>query len=169
MKVSTTVSVNGQKRHNKRIWAAVKDLFFPQETLREDELLYWRERILFAILGGGLVLGLFAFVPAIIIAIKENLWMLVTFDSLIYLGALCLLILRSINYKIRASITSLMTYSVGLYVIMSLGLLSGGPAWLFAFTVISAVLMGLRAIKVGTGVMGQRKLNLRAGIVRMPG
>ncbi len=143
--MSITIPVNGQKRYNRRIWAAVKDSLFLQEDLQEEELLYWRERILFAILGGGLTLGLFALVPAVIMAIKENLWELAILNILVYLGALCLLILRSINYEIRASITSLITYGVGLYVIISVGLLSGGPAWLFAFTVISAVLMGLRA------------------------
>ena len=152
--MSITIPVNGQKRHNRRIWEAVKDLFFLQEALREDELLYWRERILFAILGGGLALGLFALVPSVIMAIKANLWDLVTLNVLAYLGALCLLILRGINYKIRASITSLITYGVGLYVIMSVGLLSGGPAWLFAFTVISAVLMGLRAAYMALTING---------------
>jgi len=154
MKESITIPVIGQKKHDRRMWAAVKDLFSFPEALREDELLYWRERILFTILGGGLALGLFALVPSVIMAIKENLWDLVTLNALAYLGALCLLIFRSINYKIRASVTSLMTYGVGLYVIMSVGLLSGGPSWLFAFTVISAVLMGLRAAYVALAING---------------
>jgi len=154
VKMSISMLINGRKWHNRRIWAAVKDLFFLQKTLREDELLYWRERILFAILSVGLALGFFVLVPTITMAIKEELWVLAILNTLVYLGALFLLIFRGINYKIRASITSLMTYGVGLHVIMSVGLLSGGPAWLFAFTVISAVLMGLRVAYMALTING---------------
>ena len=152
--MTVAIPLNGQKRYNRQMWAAVKDLFSLPEALREDGLLYWRERILFAILGTGLVLGFFAVIPAIIVAIKEDLWALVVFDTVAYLCGVGLLVFRRISYKIRASVTALITYGVGIYVIESVGLLSGGPAWLFAFTVITAVLMGLRAAYVALTING---------------
>jgi PAS domain S-box-containing protein len=78
-------------------------------------------------------------------AIKERMWALAAIDISVYLGALSLLIFRSISYEIRASITVLMTYALGLHIILSIGLLSGGPGWLFLFTVLAAVLLGLKA------------------------
>jgi PAS domain S-box-containing protein len=143
--VTVAIPVNGQKRHKRLMWAIVKDLFSFPEALRQDELLYWRERILFAILAGGLALSLFVIVPAAIMTIKEEMWALAVIDILVYLCALSLLIFRSISYEIRASVTSLMTYALGLYILLSVGLLSGGPAWLFLFTVLAAVLLGLKA------------------------
>jgi len=143
--VTIAIPVNSQKKYNRRIWTTVKDLFSFPEALREDELIYWRERILYAILAGGVALGLFALVPAVLMAIKEKLWALAILDTMVYLFAVGLLVLPRIRYEIRASVTLLMCYAVGLYVILSVGVLSGGPAWLFAFTVLTAVLLGLRA------------------------
>ena len=143
--MTIAIQVNRQREHDKRFWRDLKDAVAPPEPSQKDGLIYWRERILYAILAGGVALGLFALVPAVVMAIKEKLWALALLDTMVYLCAVGFLVLPRIRYKIRASVTLLMSYAVGLYVILSVGFLSGGPAWLFAFTVLTAVLLGLRA------------------------
>ncbi len=143
--MTIAIQVDRQRKRGRRFWKNLKDTVAPPEPFHKDELLYWRERILFSILGGGLALSFFVVVPAAIMTFKEGMWALAVFNILVYLGALSLLIFRSIRYEIRASVTSLMTYALGLHIILSFGLLSGGPAWLFLFTVLAAVLLGLRA------------------------
>ncbi len=143
--MTITIQVDRQREHDRRFWRNLKDAVAPPEPFQKDGLIYWRERILYAILAGGVALGIFALVPSVVMAIKEKLWALAVFDTMVYLCAVGLLVLPRIRYEIRASVTLLMTYAVGLYVILSVGILSGGPAWLFAFTVLTAVLLGLRA------------------------
>ena len=143
--MTIAIQVDRQREHDRQFWRGLKDAVAPPEPFQKDGLIYWRERILYAILAGGVALGLFALVPAVIMAIKEKLWYLAILDTMVYLFAVCLLVLPQIRYEIRASVTLLISYAVGLYVILSVGFLSGGPAWLFAFTVLTAVLLGLRA------------------------
>jgi hypothetical protein len=146
--LTIAIQVDRQREHDRRFWRDLKDAVAPPEPSQKDGLIYWRERILYAILAGGVALGLFALVPAVVVAIKEKLWALAVLDTMVYLCAVGFLVLPRIRYKIRASVTLLMSYAVGLYVILSVGVLSGGPAWLFSFTVLTAVLLGLRAAYV---------------------
>ncbi len=143
--MTIAIQVDRQREHNRRFWRDLKDAVAPPEPSQKDGLIYWRERILYAILAGGVALGLFALAPSLVMAIKEKLWHLAILNIVAYLCAVGLLVLPQIRYNIRASVTLLMSYAVGLYVILSVGLLSGGPAWLFAFTVLTAVLLGLKA------------------------
>jgi len=113
----------------------------PPSTVEKDSLLYWRARILFAILFTGFLLAFFLVIPIIPFVIKEKLWGLAIMD-----GAACVivvsLVLCRLRYEIRAVITLLLAYAIGVGVILSVGPMSGGPAWLFAFAVLTGVLLG---------------------------
>ncbi|MBW2575601.1 MAG: PAS domain S-box protein [Deltaproteobacteria bacterium] len=117
----------------------------PSSVLEKDSLSYWRVRILFTILFTGLLIGFFAFVPIIAMVVKEKLWGLLIFDGAAWLIGVGLLLIRGLRYDIRAGIALLMVYFIGLVVIISVGPLSGGPAWLFAFAVLVGVLLGSKA------------------------
>jgi len=110
----------------------------------KDSLLYWRARILFAILFVGALLALLVFIPATAFMIKEGLWGLAIMDSGAWLTGVGLLFSRRLRYETRAALTLLILYSIGLAIIISAGPLSGGPAWLFAFAVLTGVLLGLK-------------------------
>lgn len=112
--------------------------------MAEDSLLYWRARILFTILFTALVVGTLALPPVIVLVIKEKLWRLAIMDGAAWLICPVLLFCR-LKYEVRAVITLFMIYLTGLGVIISLGFLSGGPVWLFAFAVLVGVLLGSRA------------------------
>jgi len=118
--------------------------FRPEATEIGDALAKWREAILFAGLATGLALALTAFIPAIIIGIREGLWGLVVIDSAVYLGAWSLFIFRRLRYEIRASAAVLLVYSVGMTVCVQVGILSGGPAYLFTGAVMAGLLIGLK-------------------------
>ena len=142
--MTIAIQVDRQRKRDRRFWRNLKKRVGPRQPLQEGDLPYWRERILFAILAAGVVLGLFTLAPSIVVLTKTKLWHGL---ALIIMGYLCgvgLLILPRIRYGIRASVTLLISYVVGLNVILSFGFLSGGPAWLFGFAVLAAVLLGLR-------------------------
>ena len=113
-------------------------------TPEYGSLAYWRARILFSVLFTALILGVFATISGISVAIKENAWGLLLFDCFGYLIGVYLIMSRRLRYEIRASITLMMCYAVGIVVLLSVGPLSGGAAWLFAFAVLVAVLLGFK-------------------------
>jgi two-component system cell cycle sensor histidine kinase/response regulator CckA len=115
----------------------------PADTVR-DELRAWRERVLVGLLVSALTLGVVALAGSLWLIIEKRLWSLVVIDLAIYLSGFWLLIQR-IPFTVRASVASLMTYGLGLSILLSIGPAIGGLAWLFAFAVFSAVLLGLRS------------------------
>ena len=117
----------------------------PSAVLERKGIAYWRVRILFAIIFTGVLLFLFAFIPTMPFVIKEKLWGLLIFDVVAWSIGVSLLLSRRIKYEVRAIVTLLMFYAVGLGIIIFVGPISGGPAWLFSFPILVGVLLGLKA------------------------
>ncbi|MDA8133698.1 MAG: PAS domain S-box protein [Desulfobacteraceae bacterium] len=118
---------------------------FPEDTPETDTLSFWRTRILSTMLFFGIAVGLFVLISILPMAIEKRLWGLVCLDALIWSAAVCLLLLPQIPYRVRAAFALLFAYIIGLAIIVSVGPLSGGPAWLFCFAVLAGVLLGPRA------------------------
>ncbi|MCP4576551.1 MAG: PAS domain S-box protein, partial [Deltaproteobacteria bacterium] len=121
----------------KRLWPSLKQ--------EEDSLAYWRERILFSMLVCGVVLSPVAVLPAIALIVKENLWFLAGVDATGYAFLFYLLFSRKLRYGFRAGGTLVIFYAVALGVLTNAGILSGASAWLFGFSVLAGVLLGLKA------------------------
>jgi len=138
--------------YSRRFQAFVLNRMIPPSVMEKDSLIYWRTRILFMILFTGLVLCFFALVPLTALVIKEKLWGLAIFDGVASLIGISLLLSRRLRYEIRSILTLLMLYVVGLGIIISVGPLSGGPAWLFAFAVLVGVLLGSKAAIAALGL-----------------
>jgi len=111
-------------------------------SYEKDSLYRWRAFILSSILLAALLFGFFALISGIILVVKENAWGLAFVNFLGLILGVIFLFVHRIKFEIRAAITLLMFYVIGLTVILSVGPLSGGPAWLFAFAVLSGVLIG---------------------------
>ena len=124
----------------------------PGVVIEKDSLTYWRVRILFAIILTGLLIGIFVFVPVNVMLIKEKMWGLLSFDWFVWLMGIYLLLSRRLRYEVRAAIALLMVYGLGLAILINVGPLSGGPAWLFAFAVLVGVLLGAKAAMVGLAI-----------------
>ena len=138
----------------KSIVSSFKQKLYPLNSSREDGLVYWRECILHALLGIVLVLGLVALVPALALAIKEELWGLLVFDICMYLSIVVLAIFRNWSYELRAAGTLIVALAIGIWVTVSVGPLSGGPAWLFTVAVFSGLLLGPRAALIAVVLNG---------------
>ncbi len=111
----------------------------------QDSIFRWRAQLLFTMLFVGFILGFFALITAATFIIKEGAWGLAIIDTCGLLLSITLLFIQRIRFEIRASITSLTCYIIGIAVIISVGPLSGGPIWLFAFAVLAGALLGNRA------------------------
>jgi PAS domain S-box-containing protein len=107
-------------------------------------LSYWRERILQAILGVGLIVALIPFVPMTLVAARGDHWLPVILNGAVYGAALAVFVFRRLSYRLRAGCTLLLTFVLGTHIIVHFGLLTGGPACLFAFAVMAGLLLGRR-------------------------
>lgn len=153
-----------KKNYFQQFQTFVVDRFVPRDVTEKDSLLYWRARILFALLFAALVLCSFAIVAALALAIKENVWSLAVFDFLAYMICLGLLLSRRLRYEIRSATALLMCYAVGMAVIVLVGPLSGGPVWLFAFAVLVGVLLGSKAA-IGAVILNGISLTIIAWLI----
>ena len=138
----------------KSIVSAFIQKLYPLNSSREDGLIYWRECILHALLGVALVLGLVALVPAFALALKEELWGLLVFDICMYLSVVVLVVFRNWSYELRAAGILIVALAIGIWVTVSVGPLSGGPAWLFTVAVFSGLLLGLKAALIAVVLNG---------------
>ncbi len=110
----------------------------------DDAMAYWRERILFAMLACGAVFSPVAVLPATVLIVKENLWLLAGANLFVYAVLLYLLFSCKLSYRFRAGGTLLIIYAVSLSILTNVGIVSGTPAWLFAFSVLAGLLLGFR-------------------------
>ena len=102
--------------------------------------------------GGGL--SLLALVPAVYLAFTRQLWVLLIADGIALLLTGYLLLASRRDLRFRAMLTLSVTFLVGVIIIHQIGFLSGGTAWLFCFSVLSGVLLGLRAAITATLLNG---------------
>jgi signal transduction histidine kinase/CheY-like chemotaxis protein len=128
-----------------RVKSSLKKVFSSPSGMDGDGIQFWRERILFALLVTSALLGIVALGPALVVAAKERLWALMVVDTSMYLCVLVLLFGKNLKYELRAAGILVVGYTVGIWVILQMGALSGGPAWLFGMAVFTGVLLGLKA------------------------
>lgn len=129
-----------------------KRFLYPNST--NDALNYWRERIIFAMLASGTGFSLLALVPSIYLALGRKLWILLIADSVAFLLLISMLVSRRVRLQAQAIVPVLLAFIIGVVVIWQVGFLSGGPAWLFTFSVLAGVLLGLRAALAATLLNG---------------
>lgn len=104
-----------------------------------------RQRILFAVVFIGMTFSGVTAVPAVLLAIKQGLWLVLGLDIVVLLCGLSILIAKGITYKVRAWVACVLIYIVGVYVVLFFGFLSGGPIWLFSFAVVCGFLLGIKS------------------------
>ena len=95
-----------------------------------------------------------ALVPGIYLAMARQLWLLLFADgtALFLTGYLLLASRKSLRF--RTMLTLSIPFSVGVVILHQIGFLSGGTAWLFCFSVLAGVLLGLRAAITATLLNG---------------
>jgi len=108
----------------------------------QGSLHWWRAYILASILMAALLFGSLAFLSAATLIVKNNVWGLAVIDFSGLVLCLIFMFIHKIRYEVRAWVTLISFYIVGITVILSVGPLSGGPAYLFAFAVLAGILMG---------------------------
>ena len=115
----------------------------PPPDENRSELQYWQERILYSFLLISIVLGLIVLIPSVMLSIKEDLWIVAVADAFIYVWALVLFFYRRLSYKIRVMSVVVLSYGLGLELLIIVGPFGGGPVWLFFFPIVTGLLTNL--------------------------
>jgi hypothetical protein len=109
-----------------------------------DELRFWQERIIYSFLFVAIGFGLVVLVPSIILAVKEQLWVVVGIDASMYVFVVVLFLRRSWPFIVRVVSVILLSYILGTLLLVVIGPFGAGPVWLFFFPVITGLLLEFR-------------------------
>jgi len=148
-----------------RIRGVAIDRMAPDRPFARDHLAFWRIKILATILLSSAICFTLALALGICLSVSQSLWALLIVDILGYSISIGLLFLPGIQYEIRAGITLLTLYCVGMAILIFIGPVSGGPIYLFAFPVITGVLLSFRAAVFAVG-MNALSLSVVSWLIR---
>jgi len=110
-----------------------------------DSLSWWRVKIFTAFILPAQILALAAILSALFVAFRHHNWNVFFITLTVYLISLAAVFTKKIHFNIRFIILLSIFYIIGVYVTLFIGPLSGGPVWLFSFSIFTAILMGTRA------------------------
>ncbi len=111
----------------------------------DDSLTFWRERLLSVMLLIGIVLCPITLIPTTMMIIDYGYWSLAVIDGIMLILSIYFYRNRQVSYRLRAAFVLVAAYAVGAGIVLKFGLVSGGPAWLFTFSVLAGMMMGVRA------------------------
>ncbi|MBU2648288.1 PAS domain S-box protein [bacterium] len=127
-----------------RLQTLVNRWTIPKDITDDGSIRYWQERIVFSFLLVGLILGFMVLIPSVWLSIKEDLWTVAGIDIAIYLWVVILFFKRTISFIVRAASIIIMSYVLGMVLLIVIGPFGGGPVWLFFFPIITALLADYR-------------------------
>jgi len=102
----------------------------------------WRKKVCDTVFYLFSFFGFFAYIPSMLLSIKEELWSVAIADTIIYFVCIFLTFNKKINLTIKAAIGAALFHLLGVILIVTLGPKGSGSIWLFASTVIAAMLLG---------------------------
>ncbi len=123
----------------------VQDRTKPLDLAADDGVRYWQERLVLAFVMVCTYLGFLVYLPSLALSIKESLWLVAVADTLMYGWMIFLYWRRDLSYNLRAGTIVFFTYTLGLVLLLTIGPYGAGPVWLFAFPVVTALLLSLRS------------------------
>ena len=119
--------------------------FLKEFYAHEDTLLVWRTRIFLTIFFSTILVGALAYVPNMKISLQSGNWLNALIYTIAYMIVISIVLVRIIPFKIRVWSGLFVFYGIGLTSFLSFGPIGSGRMWLFAFAVLSCLLLGLRA------------------------
>ncbi|MFN3404274.1 MAG: sensor histidine kinase [Cytophagaceae bacterium] len=104
----------------------------------------WREKIFKSLMVVLIILGFIAYIPSIILSIYSKYWSIAILDTLVYLLVILIYFLKKTPFHIRVNGLLLIVYLLGVALLVILGAIGAGWAWLFAFPVFASILRSFK-------------------------
>ncbi len=129
----------------KEIYVRLQIVILGENRTKDHTIQFWREQVFVAIAIGVLFFGSFAYIFSIIASVNEKLLFVGGFDTLIYILSLFLVLNNKIAFKNRVYPCLFILYLIGVFMLIALGKNGAGHIWLFAFSSMATIMIGLRA------------------------
>ena len=113
----------------------------------------WKNRLLFVMLSVMSILGIIAYIPSIIISVKQELWSVVFVDTVVYIVILHVAFSRKLSSETKAKTALITFYFLGVSLLLLLGQKGAGFNWLFVSPLLASFFYGLRGVKISTIVI----------------
>lgn len=104
---------------------------------------HWRRRVFAWLLLAGLILGLFIYVPSVILVWGEGHYSLVLLDTLGYAVMAGVTLGRRLPFGLRAGLVAVLCYLLGVVLMVKIGPQSGAPVWMFMFPIVAGTMLGV--------------------------
>lgn len=114
-------------------------------VVQEDILSAWQERIFFAIFLSTALITSVPYISSLIEGFHEKRWVNLVVYTLGYLIVILIVWVRRIPFPLRVILGIGVFYLLGLTALLTIGPVSSGRIWLFSFSIIASLLLGLRA------------------------
>ena len=124
----------------------------PPADKNRTELRSWQERIIYSFLLIGITFGSVVMIQGSLLSIKEGLLALAGFNFAIYVWVWVLFFRRSFTFHFRVLNITVLSYCVGLLLIVVTGPFGAGPTWLFFFPIVTGLLLEFRWAILSLGV-----------------
>lgn len=103
-----------------------------------------KEKLFFSTMQIVLFVGFFACLFGIIQSLRENLLVIVVIDSVVYLALLVMYLDNKIATIIKKYILLLLTYLLGVFLLIMIGPYGAGLIWLIGFSILATVFLGFQ-------------------------
>ncbi len=128
----------------KTIYSNLQLIILGENRSKDHSIQFWREQVFLAIAAIILVFGSITYIFSIIASINEKLFVIGTFDTAIYIVALSLILNNKIQFNARVYSCLFLLYLIGVFMLIAMGKNGAGHIWLFAFSSMAAIMIGLR-------------------------
>lgn len=103
-----------------------------------------RELIFKRLLLAFIILGFIAYVPSVVLAVINELWLITIVDTIAYLLILFFAVKSSVKTEIKVLFVLLISLGIGVVLLVEVGPFGAGYFWIFAVPIIAAVLLEFR-------------------------
>ncbi|WDP88437.1 MAG: response regulator [Desulfobacter sp.] len=121
-------------------WCLLEDRFLPEELKNRDPLMIWKEKALYLSFLCTVVFGFFALVPSLILAYQKDLMLIFAADVVVYVLLVAFLFSSGLSLKLKAWISLVIIYALGVVLLFVTGYYGAGYIWLFGATMFGIVL-----------------------------
>ena len=112
------INLNQPKTYRQKLINFIILRTTPQGLTVDDGIIYWQERLLLVFVFAGTFLGVIAYLPSLVLSIREDLWSVAVADTIIYGWVVFLYLNPSISFQKRAVSIVLISYIIGIILLL---------------------------------------------------
>ena len=131
---------------------SIYEKYAPAAVLNPDAPNHWQEKVLYLFILVSVSVGFFVYVLGIYGNITHSYWLILLAVTGGYFACLFIFLFPNLPFPVRAGMVCAFIYLIGMSVILTVGPFYASREWLFAFTVIAAVLLGWPGALLSMGI-----------------